>query len=385
MAPRDTATGGEALPRYLAQHISPATRFLRLPGALSLESGATLDGVTIAYRTWGDPANAARNAILICHALTGSADVDAWWPGIIGRDGAFDPQTDFVICSNILGSCYGTTGPVSLQPDGGERYRADFPRITVRDMVNAQRSLLDCLGVERLSLITGPSLGGMQALEWAMMYPERVDSIVPIGVGGRHSAWCVAMSEAQRHAIYADPDWNDGHYSDERPPEKGLAAARMMAICTYRSWQSFDDRFGRRERDNGDFEVQSYLRYQGEKINRRFDANTYVRLTQAMNDFDLGKGRGAYPGILESIRQPALVVSISSDLLYPPHEQKLLARHLPHAEHALLNSADGHDGFLIECKNLAGLITQFRQAVCASTAQTHSPLTRRSAAAAVAE
>jgi homoserine O-acetyltransferase len=361
MAPRDTATGGEALPRYLAQHISPETRFLRLPEPLSLESGATLDGVTIAYRTWGDPANAAQNAILICHALTGSADVDAWWPGIIGRDGAFDPQTDFVICSNILGSCYGTTGPVSLKPDSGERYRADFPRITVRDMVNAQRSLLDCLGVERLSLITGPSLGGMQALEWAMMYPERVNSIVPIGVGGRHSAWCVAMSEAQRHAIYADPDWNDGHYPDERPPEKGLAAARMMAICTYRSWQSFDDRFGRRERDNGDFEVQSYLRYQGEKINRRFDANTYVRLTQAMNGFDLGKGRGAYPGILESIRQPALVVSISSDLLYPPHEQKLLARHLPNAEHALLNSADGHDGFLIECKKLAGLITQFRQ------------------------
>jgi homoserine O-acetyltransferase len=361
MPPRATATDGEALPRYLAHHISPATRFLRLPGPLLLESGAMLDGVTIAYRTWGDPANAAQNAILICHALTGSADVDAWWPGIIGRDGAFDPQTDFVICSNILGSCYGTTGPVSLQPDTGERYRADFPQITVRDMVNAQRSLLDCLGVERLSLITGPSLGGMQALEWAMMYPERVNSIVPIGVGGRHSAWCVAMSEAQRHAIYADPDWNDGRYSDERPPEKGLAAARMMAICTYRSWQSFDDRFGRRERDNGDFEVQSYLRYQGEKINRRFDANTYVRLTQAMNGFDLGKGRGAYPEILATIRQPALVVSISSDLLYPPHEQKLLARHLPNAEHALLNSADGHDGFLIECKKLAGLITRFRQ------------------------
>lgn len=363
MALRDIATCGEALPQYLAQHISPATRFLRLPGSLSLESGAALEGVTIAYRTWGDPVNAAQNAILICHALTGSADVDAWWPGIIGRDGAFDPQTDFVICSNILGSCYGTTGPVSLQPDSGERYRADFPQITVRDMVNAQRCLLDCLGVERLSLITGPSLGGMQALEWAMMYPERVNSIVPIGVGGRHSAWCVAMSEAQRHAIYADPDWNDGRYSDGRPPEKGLAAARMMAICTYRSWQSFDDRFGRRERDNGDFEVQSYLRYQGEKINRRFDANTYVRLTQAMNGFDLGKGRGAYPGILESIRQPALVVSISSDLLYPPHEQKLLARHMPNAEHALLNSADGHDGFLIECKKLAGLITQFRQRV----------------------
>jgi homoserine O-acetyltransferase len=362
MALPDSATGREALPQYLRPHISPATRFFCLPGPLLLESGVTLDGVTIAYRTWGDPANAAQNAVLICHALTGSADVDAWWPGIIAEDGAFDPRTDFVICSNILGSCYGTTGPVSLQPGSGERYRAAFPRITVRDMVNAQRALLDYLGVERLALVTGPSLGGMQALEWALMYPERVASIVPIGVGGRHSAWCIAMSEAQRHAIYADAEWNDGYYSDERTPEKGLAAARMMAICTYRSWQSFDDRFGREERDSGEFEVQSYLRHQGEKINGRFDANTYVRLTQAMNDFDLARGRGEYPGILRSIRQAALVVSISSDILYPPHEQQLLARYLPDAQHALLQSADGHDGFLIECRKLAGIITEFRKA-----------------------
>jgi homoserine O-acetyltransferase len=368
MALSGSATGREALPQYLRQHISPATRFFRLPGPLLLESGLTLDAVTVAYRTWGNPANAAENAVLICHALTGSADVDAWWPGIIAEDGAFDPRTDFVICSNILGSCYGTTGPVSLQPGSGERYRAAFPRITVRDMVNAQRALLDDLRVERLALVTGPSLGGMQALEWALMYPERVDSIVPIGVGGRHSAWCIAMSEAQRQAIYADPDWNDGDYSDERTPEKGLAAARMMAICTYRSWQSFDARFGRQERDSGEFEVQSYLRYQGEKINRRFDANTYVRLTQAMNDFDLGKGRGAYPEVLQSIRQPALVVSISSDLLYPPHEQQLLVRHVPNAQHALLHSADGHDGFLIECKKLAGIITAFREARTAGVA-----------------
>jgi len=362
MARFGSETGREDLPQHLRQHISPATRFFRLPGPLLLDSGLTLDAVTVAYRTWGNPANAADNAVLICHALTGSADVDAWWPGIIAEEGAFDPRTDFVICSNILGSCYGTTGPVSLRPGSGERYRAAFPRITVRDMVNAQRALLDYLEVETLALVTGPSLGGMQALEWALMYPERVGSIVPIGVGGRHSAWCIAMSEAQRHAIYADPDWNDGNYSDERTPEKGLAAARMMAICTYRSWQSFDERFGREERDSGEFEVQSYLRYQGEKINRRFDANTYVRLTQAMNDFDLGEGRGAYPEVLQGIRQPALVVSISSDLLYPPHEQQLLARHLPDAQHALLHSADGHDGFLIDCKKLAGIITEFRQA-----------------------
>ena len=355
------ASGREPLPAYLGRHVSPATQYFELPGTLRLESGCTLEGVTVAYRTWGDPLNAARNAILICHALTGSADVDAWWPGIISQHGAFDPDTDFIICSNILGSCYGTTGPVSLQPDTGARYRADFPRVTVRDMVEAQRALIDHLGVERLALVTGPSLGGMQALEWALMYPERVESIAPIGVGGRHSAWCIAMSEAQRHAIYADPDWQDGYYTDERAPEKGLAAARMMAICSYRSWHSFDERFGRDERDNGEFEVQSYLRYQGEKINRRFDANTYVRLTQAMNAHDIARGRGDYLEVMQRIHQRTLVVSVSSDILYPPHEQQLLARHMPNACHELLHSTEGHDGFLIDCTELAGLIAEFRK------------------------
>lgn len=353
--------GRELLPEHLRQYVSPATRYFALPQPLSLECGQTLEPVIVAYRTWGDPRNAATNAILICHALTGSADVDAWWPGIISEDGAFDPRADFVVCSNILGSCYGTTGPASLKEAGGKRWRGDFPRITVRDMVNAQRALLDYLGIERLALVTGPSLGGMQALEWALMYPDMVDSIVPIGVGGRHSAWCIAMNEAQRQAIYADPDWNDGNYPDGRVPEKGLAAARMMAICTYRSWHGFDDRFGRKERDSGEFEVQSYLRYQGEKINKRFDANTYVRLTQAMNDFDVSRGRGNYLSVIRRIRQPALVVSISSDILYPPHEQQLLSQNMPNARHALLESPDGHDGFLIESRELAAIISDFRE------------------------
>ena len=353
--------GKEVLPQYLRQHVSPATRYFELPQPLLLECGRTLDTVTVAYRTWGDPENAATNAILICHALTGSADVDAWWPGIISGDGAFDPETDFVVCSNILGSCYGTTGPASLKDGSGKRWRADFPRITVRDMVSVQRALIDHLGIERLALVTGPSLGGMQALEWAMMYPDMVERIVPIGVGGRHSAWCIAMSEAQRNAIYADPDWNGGNYSEERAPEKGLAAARMMAICTYRSWHSFDERFCRNEQGGGEFQVQSYLRYQGEKINKRFDANTYVRLTQAMNDFDISRGRGDYLSVVRSIRHPALVVSISSDILYPPHEQQLLSQNMPNARHALLQSPDGHDGFLIECRELAAIISSFRE------------------------
>lgn len=359
------ADGGSRLaevqaPGHLLRHISRATCWFRVPGSVRLESGETLDEVTVAYRTWGDPRNARDNAILICHALTGSADVEAWWPGIIGENGAFDPARDFIVCSNILGGCYGTTGPASLRPGSGTRWRAAFPRITVRDMVNVQRLLLDHLGIDRLALVTGPSLGGMQALEWALMYPERVQSIVPIGVGGRHSAWCIAMSEAQRAAIYADARWQGGFYADDAPPEQGLAAARMMAVASYRSWHGFERRFGRARRADGELEVQSYLRYQGEKINRRFDAATYVRLTQAMNAHDVARGRGDYRRVLASIRQPALVVSVASDVLYPPHEQRELAEWLPNARYATLDSPEGHDGFLIESRALAALIARFR-------------------------
>jgi homoserine O-acetyltransferase len=325
-----------------------------------LESGERLENVVIAYRTWGDIGR-SESAILICHALTGSADVEAWWPGIIGPGKAFDPASDFIICANILGSCYGTTGPVSLKPGADDRYRADFPDVSVRDMVRLQSLLLDALGVERLALVTGPSLGGMQALEWAAMFPERVDSIVPIGVGGHHSAWCIGISEAQRQAISADPDWKDGYYSDDAPPAKGLAAARMMAICTYRSWDSFDQRFARKRRDEDRFQVQSYLRHQGDKINARFDANTYVTLTYAMHSHDLGRGRDSYDNVLARMELPALVVSVSSDALYPPQEQRALADALPNAEYEVLDCPHGHDGFLIETESLGEMIRRFRR------------------------
>ena len=348
------------LPAYLRDRISAETRFHRVPGDFALESGAVLQDVDIAYRTWGDPANAKDRAILVCHALTGSADVEAWWPNLIGARKTFDPARDYVICANILGSCYGTTGPVSHKPGSTQRYRADFPRISVRDMVELQRVLLDELGVERLELVTGPSLGGMQALEWALMYPERVGSIVPIGVGGRHSAWCIGISEAQRAAIAADPNWKGGYYTDDAPPEQGLAAARMMAVCTYRSWDSFDERFGRERREDELYQVQSYLRHQGEKINGRFDANTYVTLTHAMHSHDLARNRGDYPDVIGRIQQPVLVVSVSSDTLYPPEEQRFLADHLPDARYEILDCPHGHDGFLIETEALGDMIVEFR-------------------------
>ncbi|NCF15628.1 MAG: homoserine O-acetyltransferase [Gammaproteobacteria bacterium] len=351
-----------ALPTHLQDQIAPETQFLRVPGDFALETGEILQDVEIAYRTWGSLENAADHAILICHALTGSADVEAWWPNIIGAGKTFDPAVDYIVCANILGSCYGTTGPVSCKPGSDTRYLADFPRVSVRDMVELQRVLLDELGVTRVELVTGPSLGGMQALEWALMYPERVGSVVPIGVGGRHSAWCIGISEAQRAAIAADPNWNNGYYSDEKPPEKGLAAARMMAVCTYRSWQSFDERFGRDQRTQDQFQVQSYLQHQGEKINDRFDANTYVTLTHAMHTHDLSRGRGDYPDVLRKIEQPALVVSVSSDALYPPEEQRSLAEYIPGSRYEILDCAHGHDGFLIETETLGRMIVEFREA-----------------------
>jgi homoserine O-acetyltransferase len=350
------------LPAYLQQQISTETRYFRLPDRLSLESGALLEDVVVAYRTWGHEEHGKDRAILICHALTGSADVESWWPGIIGQRGAFDPRRDFVICANILGSCYGSTGPVSQRPGTTERYRGHFPQITVRDMVQVQRQLLDHLGVRRLELVTGPSLGGMQALEWAATYPDYVETVVPIGVGGKHSAWCIGITEAQRAAIYADPDWNDGFYADDAGPTRGLAAARMMAVCSYRSWDSFHQRFGREQRDDGSFQVQSYLQHQGAKINERFDANTYVRLTQAMNTHDVSRGRGHFLEVLENLRQRALVVSVSSDILYPPQEQQLLAQYMPNARYEVLDSDHGHDGFLIQSNDLAKLIKSFRRA-----------------------
>lgn len=356
-----------SLPVHLQQQIGAETQLIRIAGEFVLENGASLNDIVIAYRTWGNIENADTNAILICHALTGSADVDAWWPNIIGAGKAFDPAHDYIICSNILGSCYGTTGPASTRPDGNDRYRADFPRISVRDMVALQKQLLESLGVSRIELVTGPSLGGMQALEWAVSYPEMVASIVPIGVGGRHSAWCIGVSEAQRAAIAADPNWNNGYYSDESPPTRGLAAARMMAVCTYRSWTSFDTRFSRDERTDGLYEVQSYLQHQGEKINERFDANTYVTLTHAMHSHDLARGRGQYSDVLRAIELPTLVVSVSTDALYPPEEQQVLARHLPNAAYEILDSAHGHDGFLIETHALGNMIRRFRAQNCAAS------------------
>ncbi len=336
------------------------TRSLALGGPFPLESGDRQPEVTVAYRTWGRLSPRGDNAVLVCHALTGSPDVDRWWAPLLGPGRALDPERDFVVCSNVLGSCYGTTGPTSLRPDG-HRWGGDFPVISVRDVVRVQAALLDALGVRQLRLVIGGSLGGMQVLEWALLRPGRVEAVVPIAVSARHSAWCIALSEAQRQAIYADPRWRDGRYPDGDGPEAGLAVARQIAMCTYRSRASLEARFSRDEPQPGRFAVEGWLDHHGRALVDRFDAATYVALTEAMDTHDVGRGRGGWKEALRALRVPALVVSIDSDVLYPPVEQEELAAALPGARLATLASPHGHDAFLIEGEAMNALVRGFRE------------------------
>lgn len=339
---------------------------------LTLESGAVLREVPVGYRTWGRLNARADNAVVVCHALTGSADVGDWWGALLGPGRAFDPAEDFVMCLNALASPYGTAAPLTENPATGAPYGADFPRVTIRDTVRLHRRVLDRLGVREVALAAGGSMGGMNVLEWA--FEKKADgtplvrTLAPVAVNGRHAAWQIGWSEAQRQAIYADPRWNDGRYAGDASPAGGLAAARAMAMVSYRSHGSFAERFGRKRMppENGSaagaapFTVESYLRYQGQKLARRFDANCYVRLTQQMDSHDVARGRGDYEDVLHAIGQPTLVVGIDSDVLYPLAEQEELAAHLPRATLDVLRSPHGHDAFLIETDALSESIRSWR-------------------------
>lgn len=346
-----------------ADYPSPYTKFFKSQEPFALELGGELPELQIAYRLWGALNEKADNAILICHGLTGSADADRWWKEMFGRHNAFDEDADFIVCSNALGSCYGTTGPTSINPLTEKPYGASFPLITIRDMVRAQKRLMDFLGVQKIKMVIGGSLGGMQALEWALMYPDIVESVVPISASGRHSAWCIGISEAQRQAICADADFKNGDYDPLHQPRKGLAAARMMAMITYRSFRVFQERFARRKQQDDLFEVESYLRYQGQKLVERFDANAYIALTKAMDTHDVARERGEYETVLGQLSQPTLVISAVSDVLYLPEEQEELARLIPNAELAVMNTPNGHDAFLIDIPEVARLVADFRRRV----------------------
>ncbi len=322
------------------------------------ESEYEFPELEIAYKTWGVPNADKSNAVLVFHALTGNASADEWLPGFFGKGRLLDPDVHYIICSNVLGSCYGTTGPLSVNPKTGKRYAGDFPEITIRDMVRVQQRLLDHLGVTRIRFAMGASMGGMQALEFGIM-DHRAGHLVLIATGKAHSAWATGISEAQRKAIFSDPKWRDGYYPPDDQPAEGLATARMMGMITYRSGKSFENRFGRKRQDGKPcFQVESYLQYQGKKLVDRFDAVTYVRLTRAMDTHDVSRGRGSFEQVLGNITIPALVIGISSDVLYPVYEQKELVSLLKNARYAELSSDNGHDAFLIEFEAIQSLVKE---------------------------
>jgi homoserine O-acetyltransferase len=359
---------GATVKGYGGFALSAHTKYWRNEATLDLELGGALPVYTLAYRTWGRLSAKANNAVIVCHALTGSADADAWWAPLFGAGKALDPARDFIVCSNVLGSCYGSTGPAS--PELGEALSgAHFPALTIRDQVRAQMALADALGIERIQLVIGGSMGGLQTLEWALLDPERVESIAVIAASARHSAWCLTWSEAQRLALQADPRFRDGHYPHNDAPHAGLGAARAIAMATYRSAMSLSNRYGRkngsavfgeRARSPEDFAVRAWLQHHAEEFVRRFDANCYLALIGAMDRHDVGHGRGGISAALAKLEQRALIVSISSDALYTPAEQRALYDALPNARLFDVSSVHGHDGFLIDAARMEPELRQFR-------------------------
>lgn len=337
--------------------------YFTYPGEFVTERGDRLIRPVVAYRTWGTLNTTGDNAILLTHALTGSADADEWWHGLFREGGILDLKKQFVICCNVLGGCYGSTGPSSKNPVTGTLYSGDFPLVSIRDMVRLQQHLMDHLGITSFEAGIGGSMGGMQILEWAVM-DQRLRSMIIIGTNAAHSAWAIGISEAQRQAIYADPHWHQGFYHHRGTrPSGGLAAARMMAMIMYRSHESFGKRYARNLQHgiDGAFSVESYLRYQGKKLVDRFDAMTYVRLTQAMDSHDISRGRDPMDEVLGSIRIPSLIVGIDSDVLYPPREQRFLADLIPEAQYAEIHSDAGHDAFLIEFEQMDTIMRDFQK------------------------
>ncbi len=359
-------------------------RDYRFEEPLELDCGRTLREVNIRYETVGTLAPAGDNAVLITHALSGDAHVcgrhaptdrkPGWWDEMIGPGKYIDTDRYFVICSNVIGGCSGSTGPQSIDPDTGKPYNMDFPVITVRDMVRAQKRLIDHLGIKKLLAVVGGSMGGMQVLQWAVSYPDAMAGVVPIATASQFSPQNIAFDWVAREAIKADPNWNQGNYTQENSPDKGLAAARMLAHITYLSEESMSRKFGRslqnNENDdynfafNYDFAVESYLEHQGRRFVERFDANSYFYITRATDYFDLtARTGGDLVKALEPVKAAFLVVAFSSDWLFPTVQSKrivdALLRNRKTVSFCEIKSSYGHDAFLLEVDTLGRMIRDF--------------------------
>lgn len=324
-----------------------------------MESGEVLPDITIAYQTWGVLNSEKNNAILINHALTGWSDVPSWWPSLVGPGLPFDTDKYFIVCPNVIGGCQGSTGPSSIAPDG-KRWGSRFPSVTIRDMVAAERAFTEVLGIEKYLIAVGPSLGGMRSLEWAITHPEKVGAICTIGSSAVATGDQIGAASIQIRAIKKDPYFYGGdYYEQERGPIEGMGIARRIAHLTYRSEVEMDVRFGRDMQgdDTGRYAVESYLDHQANKLAKRFDANTYIILTEAMNSHDVGRDRGGVEKALASITVPVIVVAIDTDRLFPPRLQKEISELTPTAEEPdVLSSPFGHDGFLIEVESVGEII-----------------------------
>ena len=374
-----------------------ARRFMTVTDGrpFALEGGGRIDDVVLAYETWGTLNADGSNGVLVCHALTGDSHAagtigpghgqDGWWDDLIGPGKPVDTDRWFVVCANVLGGCQGSTGPASPHPEDGRPYGSRFPVVTIRDMVRAQARLMEHLGVRRWMAVVGGSMGGMQALEWAVMYPRRVRSVVPIATCMQATAQQIAWGAIGRRAIRLDPQWRGGDYYDAEPgdgPGEGLEIARMVAQVTFRSDNVFTDRFGRELADKatvGDtlgmwqrFEVERYLEYHGQKLARRFDTNSYLAIGKAMDLHDVARGRGSLDRAMLRVVAPTMTVGIWSDMLYPSYQQQqiheiLSANGVP-SEYVEIDSPHGHDAFLINGDQLAEPLERFLGGVAKSDA-----------------
>ena len=350
--------------------------FAHSPDELTLESGEKLGPITLAYETYGKLNAEKSNAILIVHALTGDAHVaglGGWWENLIGEGKGINTEKYFVVCCNVIGGCKGSTGPSSINPETGKPYSLSFPLIGISDMVETQKCLIDHLGIEKLLSVVGGSMGGMQVLQWMISHPDKICSAIPIATTLKHTPQQIAFNEVGRQAVMADPDWNNGDYYGNSPPVKGLAVARMIGHITYMSDISMTEKFGRKTRADrepfkfaADFEVEGYLRYRGDNFVKRFDANSYLYLTKAIDNFNLLNGH-SLGSVFKGLRAKVLVLAFKSDWLYPAYQSQETVKACKlagvEASYCELNSTYGHDSFLLETEQETQLIGDFLKAV----------------------
>jgi len=332
------------------------TKLFKYDNTFLLESGESLPGFRLSYTTYGTLAPDQSNVIWINHALTANADPVEWWPGVVGRGQVIDPEKHFIICANMLGSPYGSTYPLDINTNTGEKFYHDFPLLTNRDVISAFDKLRNHLGIERIDSLIGASIGGQQALEWAATFPHRIENLLLIATNAVHSPYGIAFNESQRLAIQADQTWSD---RTDDAGRAGLLAARSVALLSYRTGNGYKATQGETEPKYDNFKASSYQRYQGQKLVDRFNAFSYWTLSKAMDSHNVGRGRGSVNKALNQITAKTIVLGIASDILFPPTEQKLIVNGIPYAKYVEIDSLLGHDGFLTEHIKISKALTAF--------------------------